>query len=85
MKGKIKIGTRIGQDHSIFIWPNCAPPVKDYIGKEYKFKAINQDMIFDIEDRGKGMFKCVAPGFGEKGNYGNGAILVFDSNGIKKI
>jgi len=84
MKGRIKIGTRIGQDHSFFVWPNCAPSKEDYFGREYKFKAINQEMIFDIEDRG-GMFKCVAPGFGKTGYYGNGAIYVFDPNGIKEI
>jgi hypothetical protein len=67
MSGKSPIprGTLIFHDHGVFRWPknNNRDDVDD------------PDMLFDINvDRGA--VRCVADGFGTKGDYGNGSILI---------
>ena len=79
MKGKIKVGVAISQDHAIGKWPaRCA---KD---------DVDSDMIFDIEWKGN-FWECRADGvgrrswLGEEGGYGNGSIFVHEKEGIEII
>ncbi len=78
MQAKIKIGAEIMHDRSFGTWPNCCPPISEYAGEEYQYQAKNPDMLFDVEWKasGGGYWNCVAPGYGERGNYGSGSIFV---------
>lgn len=75
IRAKIKRGTHIGQDFGHFNWPDCKSP---------KGEQAKVDYEFDAEWTGS-WWNCVRPGYGEKNNYGNGSILVFDKNGIEKV
>ena len=87
MKGKIKIGAGIFQDHHFGKWPNCCPPAKEYKGEVYEYQARNPDMLFEVEWTG-GHWDCRADGYGhlssngDTGEYGNGSIFVKDRDGV---
>ena len=61
MKTKIPAGSLCFQDFYTFTWPR---PEDD---PETTF----------IAKKGRRYFELVAPGYGEKCNYGNGAIFIF--------
>lgn len=75
MKGIIKIGSAIMHDFSFGKWPSCKPPLKEYENKAYRYEAKNPHMLFDIVWKNDSWL-CLAPGYGELGNYGNGGIIV---------
>lgn len=72
MKGRIKVGAKIGHDFSFYRWPYCKAPG----GKE---KADDENMLFEMKPFLKGVM-CTGPGYGAIGNYGNGSIYVWGSN-----
>jgi len=88
MLGRIKIGAKIFQDFSFGKWPQCKPPHSEYEGEEYQYKTKNPDRIFEIEDKGT-YFACRAAGYGhlklngDRGEYGNGRICVYEKDGIE--
>jgi hypothetical protein len=87
MKARIKSGAGIMQDFRLLKWPHCCPPKSEYTGEDYHFKAKDPDMVFDAEWHDSvngGYWYCIAPGYGENGNYGNGSILVNGFEGIEK-
>lgn len=66
LKGRILLNSKVMQDFCFGLWPATAS------GEE-----INPNQIFYVEVDQKASrfkYKCTAPGFGQKGNYGNGAI-----------
>jgi len=79
VKGIIKVGASIFQDHHYGKWPSCLPP-----GSPCRYEADDPYMVFDIEwrDTGPGYWECKADGFGhmkskgDSGSYGNGSIFV---------
>ena len=79
MRGRIKIGALISQDHAVGKWPATRT------GDE-----VDPDMEFDVEWNGK-FWDCRADGIGrrswlgESGGYGCGSIFVHDKNGIEVI
>lgn len=75
IKARIKRGAFIYQDFASGYWPACKPPGG---GTE----AADPDMVFDCT-REHGWWECKAPGFGQRGDYGNGAISVHDADGIE--
>lgn len=64
----VKVGSTYGQDFSFNKWI-------DVHGTVFKIDQY-------IGDEGK--FKLTAPGYGEKGNYGNGSIYVYEKDLIAK-
>lgn len=74
MRGRIKRGSGIFQDHHFGKWPACCPPAKD------------PDMVFDVNWTGR-YWDCVADGYGvlDGGKYGNGSIFVSDHAGIELV
>lgn len=88
MKGKIKIGAGIFQDHHFGKWPQCIPPRSAYTSDEYKHEAADPDIVFDIEWTGN-HWECTADGYGilskDGGEYGNGSIFVSKRDGIEII
>jgi len=80
MKARIKIGAKIGQDHSFFTWPRVM--TKSNLKSSYNLETKNSNMIFEVENSG-GIFKCRAPGYGQEGNYGNGIIFVFQKDDLE--
>lgn len=73
MKVKIRKGARIYQDFSFHRWPECAYAVSGDVDTE-----------FDAKPDGDG-WECVADGYGAPGEYGNGAIIVRDHNGVDVV
>lgn len=77
MKGRIKVGALVGQDHGYGRWPATKA------GED-----VDPGMVFDIEPMGQ-YFGCRADGFGRKtwqgecGGYGNGCITVFSKDDIE--
>ncbi len=63
MRGQIKKGAGIFQDHLFCRWPDCWTPPKD------------PNMFFDVEWNGI-FWVCEAPGYGSKEDYGYGSIFV---------
>ena len=61
MKTKIPIGSLCSQDFDCFVWPRAND---------------DPETVF-IAKKGKRYFTLVAPGYGERGDYGNGAIHIF--------
>lgn len=57
------------------------------VGQDFSFikGPDDLDIIFDIKLVGANLKKCIAPGFGKRGDYGNGAIYVSDPDGIEVI
>ncbi len=73
MRGRIKIGSRIGHDHAYMRWPLCKAPA----GSLHPYVADDPNMVFEMEPFLHGVL-CTAPGFGEVGgHYGNGSIFVW--------
>jgi len=84
-KVKIKIGAAIGHDFGFFKWPGCKPPEYEFDeGEKYQFETKYPDAIFTIKDydmfQVAGKYMCIRPGYGEKGNYGNGSISVSEED-----
>lgn len=73
MKGRIKIGAPVFQDHAFGRWPSCKAPGGGH-------EAADPSMLFDVEWHSKGGYwVCIADGFGRldsPGLYGNGSIFV---------
>jgi hypothetical protein len=67
-KAKIKAGAPISQDIRYMRWPACLAPGGGDV-------AADPDMEFDVQDQGE-YFDLSAPGYGIKGQYGNGSIFV---------
>lgn len=63
----INDGARIFQDHRIGEWINDTP-------EKIIFKAVK------ITSEGKVRWYCYAPGYGNREDYGSGAIIVGDGN-----
>jgi len=84
MKGRIKIGSPIFQDHHFLKWPECLPPESEYKGEEYQYITKHPDTIFDIK-KDNTSWVCIADGYGALGNYGNGSIYVNDEKFIEFI
>ena len=89
MKGRIKHGAPITQDHRFCRWPTCYPPMKEYEGEEYLHLAKDPDMVFEVEWHEHGGFwECEADGYGTlmgKGAYGNGSILVTGKDNVEIV
>lgn len=68
MKGRIKPGSGIMVDFQFGKWP-FVPQGQDLP------KKVDPDMIFDCTCKGD-VWECRGPGFGLKGDYGNGSILL---------
>lgn len=81
MKGRIKVGAIIFQDHRSFIWPDCKPPQSEYVNKDYDYIATDPDMVFDVERTGH-HWNCKALGYGIQPDYGNGSIFVSSEDGV---
>ena len=87
MKGRIKRGAGIFQDHHFGKWPACLPPGCSTTGK---YEADDPDMVFDVEWNGH-HWDCKADGFGylrsrgDDGEYGNGSIFVADRDGVELV
>lgn len=80
---RIKDGAGIMQDHSFLRWPNCCPPLSEFIDGENPYRAKDSNMLFCGHWNGQ-FWDCVADGYGamkEDGEYGAGSIFVsgFDS------
>jgi hypothetical protein len=86
VKARIKIGTRIAQDFQAFAWPECLPTLAHYHGSDFIYdkRVLTPNMLFTCTLGPKG-WDCVAPGFGERMDYGNGSILIVDINGIELV
>ena len=86
MRARIRKGALVSQDHSAWEWPGCKPPQSEYLGKKYKFKARNPDMVFDIELK-RDSWECTADGYGmlKGGEYGNGSVHVRALQGVEII
>lgn len=88
--GRIKRGAGIMQDFHFGKWPSCCPPGSEYEDEEYRYEAKDPDMVFDVKREGNG-WVCKADGYGrlrargEKGEYGNGCILVSDIGGVELL
>lgn len=70
---RIKPGTIISQDMRSMKWPVCLAP---------RGRKIDPGMIFDATWNGN-YWDCVAPGYGMRGDYGNGSIFVSDIDGVE--
>lgn len=77
IKARIKRGAPVYQDFGFGEWPACKPPGG---GTE----ASDPDMEFECTRERDG-WNCTAPGFGQRGDYGNGSIFVHDPDGIDEI
>ena len=81
---RIKEGARIGQDFHFGCWPDCCPPESEYAGEQYQYVAKNPEMRFVGYWDGQSWI-CKAPGYGNKDDYGNGAVHVFEKDGVEEI
>lgn len=75
LKGKIKVGARIGIDHCTGKWPNNGRDTEP-----------NPDLVFDIKLIDDRYWECTAFGYGKHeglGAYGNGSVFVFDLDGVE--
>lgn len=88
--GRIKLGTRIFQDHHFGKWPSCLPPRSEYCEGNYEYEAREPKMLFEMRWTGN-HWECKADGYGmlrsigDVGEYGNGCIIVLDPNGIELV
>lgn len=79
--GRINKGALISQDHKYLRWPSCLPPELEHYQRDYKYEAIDQDMLFVVEWN-RHYWECRADGYGylrssgQNGDYGNGSILI---------
>jgi len=90
-RGRIKLGASITHDHRVSTWPSCCPPPNEYSSDEdYRYRAKNPDMIFDVVWN-KEFWTCKADGYGlslDEGafyGYGCGAIRVSGFGGVELI
>jgi hypothetical protein len=78
MRGRIKRGSGIFQDHQFSRWPVC-------LTQTGRGEAEDQDMLFNIEWKGS-YWECKAFGFGYEGEgYGCGSIFVSNIDGVDII
>ena len=92
IKGRIKLGAWMYQDHGFGRWPGCKPPSSEYTGEEYKEEARDPDMIFDCAWNGQ-RWECVAYGYGvieaetvaARNGYGNGSIFLYEFDGVEAV
>jgi hypothetical protein len=73
MRGRIKVGVLITQDHATGRWPATRSGAD-----------IDKDMEFECEWNGS-FWECIADGYGMFGDareYGNGSIFVHDKEGV---
>jgi len=70
--GRIKVGTKYWQDHRCCTWPYT---LREHFGGA----KVDPDTRFKFEIVNPGMLDATAPGFGDPGNYGDGALTLFKS------
>lgn len=77
-KARIKPGAKCFQDFSFYTWPPS-----QYEGGR-KLAGVDDNTVFVAEKKrmatGKAEWVCRAKGAGVLGNYGNGAITVYDGD-----
>lgn len=85
-RGRIRVGHTVAHDFRLWTWPECCPPKSEYAGEDYRYRAKNPDMVFDVVWDGR-WWHCKADGYGElrtfdwlKGedHYGAGKILILN-------
>lgn len=70
---RIKLGATIYHDHRAYLWP-------DHAGKDRNVCTCNA--TFNAEPFGKNDLKLTRKGFGLKGDYGSGAIIL-EADGVE--
>jgi len=83
-KIRIKEGARIFQDFYFLRWPNCKPPQKEYKDEKYQFKTKYPDAVFNAIKKDR-YWDCWREGYGDRKDYGNGSIFVYDINEVEIV
>ena len=92
MKGKIKHGSIIMQDHRVWTWPECATPRHEYAGETYQQRTKDPDRLFDLRwvpTEDSGYWRCTAHGYGadptSEESYGCGAIYTSGKDSVEIV
>ena len=79
MRGRIKVGTGVMQDHGFGKWP--ATKAGDNVDPDMEFQCEWTGIFWDCRADGHGFLR----GRGDIGEYGNGSICVRDKDGVIEV
>lgn len=82
MRGRIKRDASVMRDFIYMRWPYVKIVRIDE--ESIECDAEKEDIVFDVEWK-KEFWKCTAPGYGKKGNYGEGALYVRNFDDVELI